>query len=210
MEPQPPLPDIETIIAQSIDKQRIVITGSRGTTTLTAILIHILKAYKKAFDYVISAPVHGISETSRLTNAPVILLESKPPDILKFNHHVGLITNIIWNATEHSSPEDDYVKQLDTFADSTPKGGILLYCENDPLTTVIGAKPRTDVLGIGYKIHPHTSDSGKHFLVIDKSRVPVNIYGSQNFQNITGARELSRRLGITNDMFYAAIQSFPQ
>jgi UDP-N-acetylmuramate: L-alanyl-gamma-D-glutamyl-meso-diaminopimelate ligase len=209
MQPVNQVSDPDRILNQSLDKQRIVITGSRGTTTLTAILVHILNFYKRPCDYVISAAVHGITETSKVSGAPIIIIESKPADILRLSHHVGLITNIMWNAEEDSGTEDDFVKQFDKFADSTPKGGILLYCENDSMATVIGAKPRPDVFGIGYTIHPHTSESGKHFLVTEKMRVPVNIYGSQNFQNISAARELLRRLGITHEMFYSAISDFP-
>jgi UDP-N-acetylmuramate: L-alanyl-gamma-D-glutamyl-meso-diaminopimelate ligase len=203
------LPTPETILQQALDKQRVVITGTRGTTTLTALLIHVLKFYNRSFDYVISAPVHGLSETSSLSpEAPVIIIESGVEEMIHYKHHIGLIANVMWSASEPYSTEEEYVKQYDSFADSTPKGGILLYCENDPLALVIGAKPRTDVLGIGYKIHPHTSDSGHHFLTSGKERIPVKIFGSQNFQNISGAQELLKRLGITQQMFYHAISSF--
>lgn len=202
-------PTPEAILHQSLDKQRIVITGTRGTTTLTALLIHVLKFYHRKVDFVISSPVHGLTQTSQLSSdAPLILIEAGIMEMIHYNHHIGLITNVMWNSTEPFSNEEEYVKQFDTFADSTPKAGILLYCENDPLALVVGAKPRTDVLGIGYKIHPHTSESGNHYLTSGKERIPVNLFGSQNFQNISGAQELLKRLGITTDMFYKAISSF--
>lgn len=205
----PAEPKVKTILQQSLDKQRIVVTGSRGTSTLTAMLIHSLNYFKRSFDYTIGSPVHGIVETTRLSkDAPLIIIEADVLQMSHYHHHIGLITNIMWNEPGEFKSEEEYARQFDTFADSTPKGGVLLYCENDALGLLIGAKPRPDVLGIGYTIHPHTSESGKHFLTTGKERVPVNIFGSQNFQNISGAKELLRRIGITQEMFYEAISRF--
>lgn len=199
----------ETILQQSLDKQRIVITGSRGRTTLTALLIHVLNYYKRPFDYVISAAVHGLSATSRLSDAPIIIIESEEQNMELYKHHIGLISNIIWTASDEFTAEEDYVKLFDKFADSSPKAGLLFYCENDPIALLVGSKPRPDVLSIGYKIHPHTSEAGRHFLTSGKDKIPVNIYGSVNFQNISGAKELLKRIGITSEQFYQAISSFP-
>ena len=200
----------ETILNQAADKQRIVVTGSRGTTTLASMLIHVLTYYKRPFDYAISAAGHGISETSHLSSGgPLIIIEANEQNMLDFKHHIGLITNIMWAASADYPTADDYVKRFDQFADSTPKAGQLFYCENDPLALLVGAKPRADVLNVGYKIHPHTSDAGNHFITSGKDKIPVNIYGSQNFQNISGAKELLKRIGITADQFYKALSSFP-
>jgi len=199
----------ETILQQSLDKQRIVITGSRGKTTLTAILIHVLNYYKRSFDYMISAPVHGITQTSRIGDAPVIIIESEVHNMSSYKHHIGLISNILWASSDEFPSEEDYVKLFDKFADNTPKAGLLFYCENDPITLLVGSKPRADVLSIGYTIHPHTSEAGNHFLTSGKEKIPVNIYGSVNFQNISAAKELLKRIGITTEKFYEAISSFP-
>src|SRR5687768_3379375 len=45
----------EYIYEHSKDKQRIVIAGSHGKTTITAIIIHVLNHCKRKFDYVIGA-----------------------------------------------------------------------------------------------------------------------------------------------------------
>ncbi|MBX2966449.1 MAG: hypothetical protein KF845_09905 [Cyclobacteriaceae bacterium] len=200
----------ETILKQAADKQRIVVTGSRGTTTLAAMLIHVLNYYKRPFDYSISAAGHGISETNRFSaNAPLIIIEADEHSMIEFGHHIGLITNIMWAESPEFPNAEEYVKRFDQFADSTPKAGLLFYCENDPLALLVGAKPRTDVLGVGYKIHPHTSEVGNHFITSGKEKIPVNIFGSQNFQNISGAKELLKRIGITADQFYKALSTFP-
>jgi UDP-N-acetylmuramate: L-alanyl-gamma-D-glutamyl-meso-diaminopimelate ligase len=62
----------EYIYEQSRDKQRIVISGSHGKTTTTAIIIHVLNYFKRKFDYIIGAKVPGIEYTVRLSNAPQV------------------------------------------------------------------------------------------------------------------------------------------
>ncbi len=49
----------EYIYEHSRDKERIVIAGSHGKTTITAMVIHVLNYYKRKFDYVIGARVRG-------------------------------------------------------------------------------------------------------------------------------------------------------
>jgi UDP-N-acetylmuramate: L-alanyl-gamma-D-glutamyl-meso-diaminopimelate ligase len=201
-------PSPADIYKQTIDKQRIVICGTRGTASLAALVIHVLRYFKRPVDYAISSPVHGLTSTQEFADAPVVIIESKEAEILEYHHHIGVITNILWNASTGFASEEDYVKQFETFADHTPKGGILLYSENDPLAMLTGTKHRHDVLNLGYKIHPHTSENGKHFLVHGKNKIPVQVFGSQGFQNFSAARDLVRKLGITHDMFYQAIPFF--
>lgn len=206
------------IYAQSKDKQRIVIAGSHGKTTITAMIIHVLHACNRNFDYVIGARVRGIEQTVKLTDAPVIIIEGDEylssaldptPKFLKYHHHIGLISGIAWDHANVFPTEEEYVKQFDLFADQTPKGGILIYCDQDSMALIIGKKERVDVTAVSYKSHPHTSDQkGHYFLVHNKEKFPVGIFGSHNFQNINGAKEVLKRIGITNEQFYGAIGSF--
>ncbi|HEU5147497.1 MAG TPA: Mur ligase family protein [Chryseosolibacter sp.] len=205
------------IYEQSRDKQRIVIAGSHGKTTITAIIIHVLNACKRKFDYVIGARVKGIEQTVKLSDAPIIVIEgdeylSSPldptPKFLRYHHHIGLISGIAWDHANVFPSEEDYVKQFDLFADQTPKGGTLIYCDQDAMALMIGKKERPDVAGISYKSHPHTLDGGRFALTFNKEKYPIKVFGSHNFQNINGAKEILKKIGVTNEQFYKAISSF--
>jgi UDP-N-acetylmuramate: L-alanyl-gamma-D-glutamyl-meso-diaminopimelate ligase len=207
----------EYIYEQSKDKQRIVIAGSHGKTTITAIIIHVLSYLKRNFDYVVGAKVSGIENTVKLSDAPFIIIEgdeylSSPldptPKFIRYQHHIGLISGISWDHYNVFPTENDYVKQFDIFADSTPKAGILIYCEQDAMTSVIGAKAHSDVLNIPYKAHPHVIENGQITLIDGKKRIPIKIFGSHNLQNLNGAKELLKKVGVSPDQFYDAIQSF--
>src|SRR5690606_10603624 len=90
-----------------------------------------------------------------------------------------------------------------------PKGGILIYCDQDSMALIIGKKERADVTAVSYKSHPHAADQNGHFfLVYNKEKYPVKIFGSHNFQNISGAKEVLKKIGVTNEQFYKAIATF--
>ena len=208
----------EFIFEHSRDKQRVVIAGSHGKTTITAIIIHVLNYWKRNFDYVIGARIKGIQNTVKLSDAPFIVIEgdeylSSPldltPKFIRYQHHIGLISGISWDHANVFPSEEEYVKQFDRFADQTPKGGVLVYCEQDSMALMIGKKERADVLEISYKSHAHVTDNqGQFFLTSNKERYPILIFGNHNYQNLSGAREVLKKLGITNEQFYEAISSF--
>jgi UDP-N-acetylmuramate: L-alanyl-gamma-D-glutamyl-meso-diaminopimelate ligase len=206
------------IYEHSKDKQRIVIAGSHGKTTITAIVIHVLNYFNRKFDYVIGAKVRGIENTVKLSDAPVIVIEGDEylssaldptPKFLKYQHHIGLISGIAWDHANVFPTEEEYVRQFDLFADQTPKSGILVYCEQDSLALMIGKKERFDVIEVAYKSHPHTSDNNGHFFLTEgKEKYPIKLFGSHNYQNISGAKEILKRIAITNEQFFEAMASF--
>jgi UDP-N-acetylmuramate: L-alanyl-gamma-D-glutamyl-meso-diaminopimelate ligase len=207
----------EFIYEHSKDKQRIVIAGSHGKTTITAIVIHVLNYHKRKFDYVAGAKVNGIENSVRLSDAPVIVIEGDEylssaldatPKFLRYQHHIGVISGIAWDHANVFPTEEEYVKQFDLFADQTPKGGMLIYCEQDAMNMMIGKKERSDVLAIPYKTHPHAEDNHQFYLTNGKDRFPIRVFGSHNLQNISAAKELLKRIGIHADMFFEAITSF--
>jgi UDP-N-acetylmuramate: L-alanyl-gamma-D-glutamyl-meso-diaminopimelate ligase len=209
----------EYIYEHSRDKQRIVIAGSHGKTTITAIIIHVLNHCKRKFDYVIGARVRGIENTVRLSeDAPIIVIEGDEylssaldptPKFLRYQHHIGLISGIAWDHYNVFPNEEDYVRQFDLFADQTPKGGTLIYCEQDSLSLMIGKKERPDVSEVTYKSHPHVSDNNSHFYLTEsKERYPINLFGTHNYQNISGAKEVLKKIGVTNTQFFEAMATF--
>ncbi len=207
----------EYIFEQSRDKQRIVIAGSHGKTTTTALITHVLNYHKRKFDYVIGARVNGISNTVKLSDSPIIVIEGDEylssaldptPKFLRYQHHIGVITGIAWDHANVFPTEDDYVKQFDLFGDQTPKGGMLIYCEQDSMAMMIGKKERHDVLAIPYKGHSHAEENHQAYLTNGKERYPIKIFGSHNLQNISAAKETLKKVGISAEMFFEAVTSF--
>lgn len=209
----------EYVYEQSKDKQRVVIAGSHGKTTITSMILHVLKYHNRDFDYLVGAQIEGFDTMVRLTeDAPLIVIEgdeylSSPidsrPKFLHYHHHIGLVSGIAWDHINVFPTLDMYVRQFDHFADSSPKGGTLVFCEDDDLASVICKKEREDVTALGYSAHKNEITNGQTYLITkDKEKIPVQVFGEHNMRNINGAKTICARIGFTDKMFYDAISTF--
>ncbi len=208
----------EFIYQQSKDKQRVVIAGSHGKTTITSMILHVMKFHNKNFDYMVGAQIEGFDNPVKITkDAPVIILEgdeylSSPidlrPKFFHYKHHIGLISGIAWDHINVFPTFDEYVKQFDAFADSTPKAGYIIFPDNDDIAGVIGSKEREDITRIEYSQHKNEVIEGNTYLITDFGKIAVSVFGEHNMLNISAAKTVCSKLGITDEMFYQAIPSF--
>ncbi len=200
------------------DKQRVVVAGSHGKTTVTSMILHILKAAGKDFDYLVGAAVPGFDISVKLTDeAPVVVIEGdeylssaldEKPKFLNYNHHIGVVTGIAWDHINVFPTMHKYVRQFDHFADNSPKGGILIFDEDDDIASVVCKKEREDVTPMPYQTHPHRVENGTTYLIHDGQEYPIRFFGTHNMQNVNAAKTVCTQLGIQDDEFYAAIQTF--
>lgn len=209
----------EFIFQHSKNKQRVVVAGSHGKTTITAIIVHVLEFYKRSFDYVIGSRVPGLPHSVRLSEgAPLIVIEGdeyfsspldRTPKFLRYQHHIGVISGIAWDHANVFPTEDEYIRQFDAFADATPKGGILVFNELDAVTAVLCNKDRPDILHVPFKTHPYEIENGNVILISsNKEKIPLRVFGKHNLMNIAAAKEVLKKIGITAEQFYKAIPSF--
>lgn len=205
------------ILEHARSKQRIVVAGSHGKTTVTAMIMHVLQHAKRPFDYVVGAHVPGFERTIRLSDAPVIIIEGDEylaspldptPKFLRYDHHIGIITGLAWDHMNVFPTFDDYVKQFDKFADATPKAGTIIYNELDDLAVVIGSKERPDVKRVAYGTHPHSIVNGKTVVNYGGNELALKIFGDHNMSNMQAALSLIKQLSIPKDTFYEAMVTF--
>lgn len=209
----------EFMYQQSQEKQRVVIAGSHGKTTVTAMILHVLKFHNRKFDYLVGEQIDGFETMAQLTpDAPVIILEgdeypSSPidarPKFLHYQPHIALISGIAWDHVNIYPTWDAYVDAFEALAEAMPKAGILIFDESDDMLDVIGQKERADITKIPYLPHQATTVEGKAILVTKKgARIPVQVFGEHNLKNIAGAMTVCDRIGITEEQFYEAIPTF--
>ncbi|MBL4654695.1 MAG: peptidoglycan synthetase, partial [Bacteroidia bacterium] len=66
----------EYVYEQSRNKKRVVIGGSHGKTSITAMIMHVLKSLDRDFDYLVGSQLEGFDTMVKLTDeAPLIILE---------------------------------------------------------------------------------------------------------------------------------------
>ena len=209
----------EYIYSQSVHKQRIVIAGSHGKTTTTAMILHVLKHQNRNFDYMVGAKIEGFDTMTKLSDdAPVIVIEgdeylSSPidrrPKFYHYHHHIALITGIAWDHINVYPTFEGYVQQFENLADASPKSGYLTYDQSDELLNAVAQKPRADLLTVGYEAHPHLLKNGKTFLLTpENEEVEVPFFGLHNMKNLAGAKNILTQIGVTDKAFYEAIMSF--
>jgi UDP-N-acetylmuramate: L-alanyl-gamma-D-glutamyl-meso-diaminopimelate ligase len=208
----------EYIYSQSIDKQRIVIAGSHGKTTITSIIMHVLKTFGKKFDYMVGARIDGFETMASLSDAPVIIIEgdeylSSPidpvPKFLHYHPHILLISGIAWDHINVFPEFEDYERQFELIADMLPKAGTIIYDDTDDLVSIIGAKERPGVKQKPYEAHPYKVVNGKFILITkNNGEVVLDIFGEHNMKNLNGAKLILDELGIEDNEFYTAIATF--
>ena len=202
----------------SINKQRIVIAGSHGKTTITSIIMHVLKLYNKKFDYLVGGKAHGFKRNVKLSNDPIIILEGdeylsspfdKKPKFLNYNHHIVLINGIEWDHFNVFETFKIYLEQFQKLIESTPKAGEIIYYENDKnILKILNKNKKEDVSHVPYNELSYKIKYKKTYLEYEGKQIPIKIFGKHNMQNLAGAQKVLNKLGITNKLFFRAIKTF--
>jgi UDP-N-acetylmuramate: L-alanyl-gamma-D-glutamyl-meso-diaminopimelate ligase len=208
----------EFIYSQSLHKQRVVIAGSHGKTSITSMILHVLKFHNRKFDYMVGARIEGFDTMAKLSDAPVIVIEGdeylsspidRQPKFLHYHPHVMLMSGIAWDHVNVYPDFNDYVHQFELLANDLPKAGSFIYDETDDLVNKIGSVERLGVKRFPYQALPNRIKDGKTFLILpNKQELEIGIFGEHNLKNLNGARLVLAQIGIDDDEFYAAIPSF--
>ncbi len=207
----------EFIYEQTQDKKRIVVGGSHGKTTITSMLLHVMNFLGVKTDYLVGALLEGFDCMVQLSDAPYIVIEgdeylSSPIDMRpKFHWYapdVALISGIAWDHINVFPTFENYVDQFKIFTEKITPNGALIYFEKDESIQEIVGQLRTDVKKVPYGLPTHEIIDGKTYLIAGDLRVPLKVFGNHNLQNILGAKLVLNEIGISDQDFYRAIQSF--
>lgn len=208
----------EYIYEQTKHKTRLVVGGSHGKTSITAMILHVLQYHGVDTDYMVGAQLAGFECMVRLSEtAKIAVLEgdeylSSPidrrPKFHLYQPDVALISGIAWDHINVFPTFEDYVMQFDIFARCISTKGVLIYCENDQEVAGVSKRIREDIVPMPYTTHKHEIENGITYLITEKSKVPLEIFGGHNLQNLNGARLMCNQAGISDEQFYEAIQTF--
>lgn len=208
----------EYLYEQTKDKTRVVIGGSHGKTTITAMILHVLQKCNVECDYMVGAQLKGFDTMVKLTKtAPVVILEgdeylSSPidrrPKFHLYKPNVALISGIAWDHVNVFPTFENYVKQFEIFVDLIEKDGSLVYCENDPEVKRVAENCTKKISKHSYSIPAHKTVDGKTSLITDFGMIPLKVFGNHNLMNLNGARLVCNSIGVSDIDFYEAIQDF--
>lgn len=89
------------------------------------------------------------------------------------------------------------------------KDGVLIYCKADAEVNKIAlTTSNPDIDRIAYQTPENEIKNGVTSLLMHGNKIPLQIFGDHNLQNLNGARLICNQLKISDEQFFEAIQDF--
>jgi UDP-N-acetylmuramate: L-alanyl-gamma-D-glutamyl-meso-diaminopimelate ligase len=199
----------EFIYHHSKNKKRLVIGGSHGKTTTTAMVMHALLHAGKEFDYLVGSQLDGFERMVKLSDADLIVIEgdeylTSPMDLRpKFLHYkpaAAVITGIAWDHINVFPNYDDYVEQFNLFAASSEKVFVQESIKQE--TKFIQNLVTEWYAHFDYEENKHTA------VIHEGKKYPMKVFGKFNFENMKASSLLCREAGINIPEFLTSMQEF--
>lgn len=194
----------EYLYEQTKDKIRIVVGGSHGKTTTTAMILYVLRQLGIEADYMVGAQIEGFERMVRLSDtARFAVFEgdeylTSPLDLrskfLWYHPHIAILTGIAWDHINVFPTFPQYVDTFRKFVDGIEPNGTFIYYEGDENLRTIAKKARTDIARVPYDAY--------------EGNVPMQVFGRHNMQNLQAACLACHAIGVNTDDFYHSISSF--
>lgn len=208
----------EFLYQMSKEKIRIVIGGSHGKTSITAMILHVLNKLNIETDYMVGAQLEGFEVMVKITEeAKYMVIEgdeylTSPIDLRPKFHlyqpNIALISGIAWDHINVFPTFDIYVEQFEVFCQKIRENGSLIYCKEDEIVKEIAENSRKDIEKLPYSIINHKIENGKTFVIWNEKEYPIEVFGKHNLMNLYGAMLVCERIGVKNEDFLREIGSF--
>lgn len=187
---------------QTKQKTRIVIAGSHGKTTTTAMILYVLRQLGIEADYMVGAQIQGFERMVHLSeSAKYAVFEgdeylTSPLDLrskfLWYKPHIAILTGIAWDHINVFPTWDKYVDTFRQFTWTIDK--TLIYYSQDQTLRQLAEENAGRIQCL-----PYDSYQGD---------VPMQVFGKHNMQNLQAACLACQQIGIAPDTFYRTIASF--
>ncbi len=197
------------------NKKRVVIAGSHGKTTTTAMIMHVLKDQGVDFDYLVGAQLKGFDTMVRLSDAPLAIIEgdeylSSPIDrrskFLWYKPDIAVITGIAWDHINVFPTEEEYLQTFLEFVSGMLEDSLLFVYRNE------AELPRLEHAANGkwytYDTMEHQRNGEELSINVKKEMFPLRVFGAHNLQNLQAAKLVCAALGISDLDFARSASTF--
>lgn len=205
----------EFIFNQSRSKKRLVVCGSHGKTTTTAMIMHVLKQTGMPFDYLVGSKLEGFDRMVQLSDAPLIVIEGDEylssaldprPKFLWYDPDVAIITGIAWDHVNVFPTYEKYVEQFESLIGTLRPESHLIWYEGDAdLKRIAG---RSTCVSMPYAGLSAEQVAGDWFIRHLGGVFPMRIFGKHNFQNMDAAVKALETIGVDPETSLNALGSF--
>jgi UDP-N-acetylmuramate: L-alanyl-gamma-D-glutamyl-meso-diaminopimelate ligase len=206
----------EFLYEQTKNKKRVVIAGSHGKTTVTSMIMHVLRENGLKFDYMVGSNLEGFDTMVELDNSnEVAIFEGdeyltspidKRPKFHLYHPHISLITGIAWDHMNVFPTFENYKEQFMIFAGMTTE--TLIYFEGDIYLKDIAERHRKRVSVYPYNEVISCTHGKMTMVTFENMAVSLSIFGRHNMQNMAGAMQVCKFLGVSERDFLFSMTNF--
>lgn len=205
----------EFVFEHSRNKKRVVIGGSHGKTTCTAMLMHVLADNGMDFDYLVGSQLEGFDRMVKLSDAPVIVIEGDEyltsaldpvPKFHRYHPHLAMITGIAWDHINVFPTYENYIDQFRIFIKTMEPDGSLFWFSGDEDLCRLASEFIGNLEP--YQCPEFESKPDGAEVITETGRYQLKIFGRHNLENAAGVCRLANKLGISTDQFWNSMQSF--
>jgi len=209
----------EYLYQQTRSKTRIVIGGSHGKTTTTAMILFVLKQMKIDTDYMVGAQIEGFDNMVKLSyESRIAVFEGdeyltspldRRPKFHLYKPHIAVLTGIAWDHINVFPTFENYVEQFRIFTELMEVQGRLIYFDGDKNLNEIAQHLRRDIVPFPYNTPEYEVRDGITYLITKYGDISLKVFGEHNLQNMNAARLACKQIGVTDEQFYSVISEFP-
>ncbi|WP_277011533.1 UDP-N-acetylmuramate--alanine ligase [Capnocytophaga granulosa] len=187
-------------------KTRVVVTGTQGREEIAAMVLHTMEYFSKEIDYFLETPIGDTPSCKYSSEAEFVLIEGNDtptqieqvPIFQLYRPTLALISHI----------EEDKQQMYADFINTLTKGGILLYNDEDTALKAVVENTENQLRLMPYGTAPHQQSGGTTYLITPEGEMPLMISGKEHMNYLSGAKWLCQNLGIDEQDFYEAIETF--
>ncbi|MFN4227295.1 MAG: UDP-N-acetylmuramate--L-alanine ligase [Candidatus Ratteibacteria bacterium] len=201
------------------EKRGIVISGTHGKTTTSALVVNLLKTLKLSPSFLIGGEIVN-SGNSGFGKGEFFVVEGceYKRSFLNYHPEIAIITNIEKDHLDYYKDIDDIKSAFLQFAENIKPGGFLIYCGEDKNLKDIVKKLKINSLSYGFGSYNITAS---YFKTIGKTtefecffnqnrlgKVKINLWGRHNVLNSLSVIGVGLCLGFSWQEIKKGLESF--
>ena len=209
-------------------KKSIVIAGTHGKTTVSALTAWILEVAGLNPSFMIGGIAKNFDSNFKVSNGVYFVIEGdeydtaffdKSPKFLHYNSYLAAITSIEFDHADIYKGIDDIKKSFTKFVEIIPEKGTLCINSDDPHTVDVIKEARCPIFSFAMRsnadltVRDVTRENTKtRFTILKKNvefaRITTDLFGNYNILNILAATAISSTIGISPETIVEAIETF--
>jgi len=209
-------------------KKSIVIAGTHGKTTVSALTAWILEKAGLNPSFMIGGIANNFDRNFKVSNGAYFVIEGdeydtaffdKGPKFLHYNPYVAAITSIEFDHADIYKGIAEIINSFTSFIEIVPKQGTICVNSDDPHTADVIKEAQCPIVSFAIlsnadlTVKDVTLENGKSRFTIFKknmefAKVTTDLFGSYNILNILAATALSCAIGIPTETIVEAVETF--